>query len=309
MLRRILRSPTVWIGLIVVLAAATLPLYVSGYILGLLTIAYFFGVFSMAWDLLFGFANEVNFGPTFLIGLGAYTAGILDNLYQPPIFVCVAAGVFAAVTGGVVLALPALRVRGPYFGLTTLVAVLMLQNFVVVAAGLTGGEIGLTVPDVISIDDKVNYWISLGLMSVSGAILYGLSRSPVGLILQASGQDPVQAGALGFNVTKHKLAAFVVSAFFSGLAGALMVFYLGAASVGTFVDVTVGVQVIVGAVLGGRRTILGAALGATFLIVMGESLRPLGDLATFIVSAIALAVVLVFPGGLLGMVKGAREAA
>ncbi|MGO9772999.1 MAG: branched-chain amino acid ABC transporter permease [Roseiarcus sp.] len=309
MLRRILRSPTVWIGLIVVLAAATLPLYVSGYILGLLTIAYFFGVFSMAWDLLFGFANEVNFGPTFLIGLGAYTAGILDNLYQPPIFVCVAAGVFAAVTGGVVLALPALRVRGPYFGLTTLVAVLMLQNFVVVAAGLTGGEIGLTVPDVISIDDKVNYWISLGFMSVSGAILYGLSRSPVGLILQASGQDPVQAGALGFNVTKHKLAAFVVSAFFSGLAGALMVFYLGAASVGTFVDVTVGVQVIVGAVLGGRRTILGAALGATFLIVMGESLRPLGDLATFIVSAVALVVVLVFPGGLLGMVKGAREAA
>ncbi len=309
MLRRILRSPTVWIGLIVVLAAATLPLYVSGYILGLLTIAYFFGVFSMAWDLLFGFANEVNFGPTFLIGLGAYTAGILDNLYQPPIFVCVAAGVFAAVTGGVVLALPALRVRGPYFGHTTLVAVLMLQNFVVVAAGLTGGEIGLTVPDVISIDDKVNYWISLGFMSVSGAILYGLSRSPVGLILQASGQDPVQAGALGFNVTKHKLAAFVVSAFFSGLAGALMVFYLGAASVGTFVDVTVGVQVVVGAVLGGRRTILGAALGATFLIVMGESLRPLGDLATFIVSAVALVVVLVFPGGLLGMVKGAREAA
>ena len=48
-----------------------------------------------------------------------------------------------------------MRVRGPYFGLTTLVAVLMLQNFVVVAAGLTGGEIGLTVPDVISIDDKV----------------------------------------------------------------------------------------------------------------------------------------------------------
>ena len=157
------------------------------------------------------------------------------------------------------LALPALRVRGPYFGLTTLVAVLMLQNFVVVAAELTGGEIGLTVPDVISIDDKINYWIALGFMTVSGAILYGLSRSPVGLILQASGQDAVQAGALGFNVTKHKLAAFIVSAFFSGLAGALMVFYLGAASVGTFIDVTVGVQVIVGAVLGGRRTILGAA--------------------------------------------------
>ena len=143
---------------------------------------------------------------------------------------------------------------------------------------------------------------------MSGAILYGLSRSPVGLILQASGQDPVQAAALGFNVTKHKLAAFLVSALFSGLAGALMVFYLGAASVGTFIDVTVGVQVIVGAVLGGRRTILGGVLGAVFLVAFGETLRPLGDLATFIVSAVALAVVLFFPGGLLGMVKGAREA-
>jgi branched-chain amino acid transport system permease protein len=186
--------------------------------------------------------------------------------------------------------------------------VLMLQNFIVVAAGLTGGEIGLTVPDVISIDDKVNYWIALGFMAFSGAILYGLSRSPVGLILQASGQDAVQAGALGFNVVKHKLAAFVISALFSGLAGALMVFYLGSASVGTFVDVTVGVQVIIGAVLGGRRTILGAVLGAVFLIGANEALRPLGDLSNFIVSTMALVVVLLFPSGILGMLTRTREA-
>src|SRR5579863_6215642 len=295
------------LGLVVL--ASFLPLWVTGYILGLLTMAYYSGVFAMAWDLLFGFAGEVNFGPTFLVGTGAYTAGILDNLYQPPLAVCVAAGAFAAVIGGVVLALPALRVRGPYFGLTTLVAVLLLQNFVVVFADLTGGEIGLTVPDVISASDKINYWIALGFMTFSGLVLYGLSRSPVGLILQASGQDPVQAAALGFNVVKHKLASFIVSAFFSGLAGALMVFYLGAASVGTFVDISVGVQVIVGAVLGGRRTILGGALGAIFLISAGELLRPLGDLATFVVSAAALVVILAFPGGLFGMVGGSREAA
>jgi branched-chain amino acid transport system permease protein len=304
---RIISFRTVWICLLVVVLLSTLPLYVSGYILGLLTIAYYFGVFSMAWDLLFGFAGEVNFGPTFLIGVGAYTAGILDNLYQPPIWLCLIAGAFAAIAGGVVLALPALRVRGPYFGLTTLVAVLILQNFIVVAASLTGGEIGLTVPDVISIDDHVNYWIALGFMAASGAILYALSRSPVGLILQASGQDAVQAGALGFNVTKHKLAAFIMSAFFSGLAGALLVFYLGAASVGTLVDITVGVQVIIAAVLGGRRTILGAVLGAVFLIAAGEALRPLGDLSTFIVSAMALVVVLFFPSGLLGLLTRTRE--
>ena len=55
-----------------------LPQVASGYVLGLLTVAYYTAVFAMSWDLLFGFAGEVNFGPTFLIGIGAYTAGILD---------------------------------------------------------------------------------------------------------------------------------------------------------------------------------------------------------------------------------------
>jgi branched-chain amino acid transport system permease protein len=300
-----LRTLLIALGLIAL--AAFLPLFVSGYILGLLTIACYFAVFAMSWDLLFGFAGEVNFGPTFLIGVGAYTAGILDNVYQPPIWICLVAGTLAAVIGGVVLALPALRLRGPYFGLTTLVAVLMLQNFIVVDASLTGGEIGLTVPDVISVSDSVNYQIALWFMAASAAILFSLSRSPVGLILQASGQDPVQAGALGFNVTKHKLVAFVISAFFSGLAGALMVFYLGSASVGTFVDVTVGVQIIIAAVLGGRRTILGSVLGAVFLIAASETLRPLGDLSNFVVFAIALVVVLIFPSGFFGLLTRTRE--
>jgi branched-chain amino acid transport system permease protein len=295
------------VAFVVVALASFLPLGVSGYVLGLLTIACYFGVFAMAWDLLFGFAGEVNFGPTFLIGTGAYTAGILDNLYQPAIWLCIAAGALAAVAGGVILALPALRLRGPYFGLTTLVAVLMLQNFIVVDASLTGGEIGLTVPDVITISDAKNFEIALWFMAVSGAILFSLSRSPVGLILQASGQDAVQAAALGFNVTKHKLAAFTVSAFFSGLAGALLVFYLGSASVGTFIDITVGVQIIIAAVLGGRRTILGAVLGAIFIIAMSELLRPLGDLSNFVVFAMALVVVLLFPSGFFGLLTRTRE--
>jgi branched-chain amino acid transport system permease protein len=304
--RAALTSRLFWIGVALLAGGALLPIFASGYVLGLLTVAYYTAVFAMSWDLLFGFAGEVNFGPTFLIGLGAYTAGILDARFSPQLamWVCVVAGAAAAVIGGVLLALPALRLRGPYFGLMTLVAVLMLQNFVVVFADLTGGEIGLTVPDVLSIDAHTNYWIAFGFMAISGAILFGLSRSAIGLILQASGQDSVQAGALGFNVAKHKLAAFIVSAFFSGLAGSLMVFYMGTASVGTFIDIAVGVQVIIAAVLGGRRTVVGAAIGAIFLIGMGELLRPLGELATLIVSAIALIVILFFPDGFLGILRG-----
>jgi branched-chain amino acid transport system permease protein len=290
------------VAVVVMALLAFLPLGVSGYVLGLLTLAYYFGVFAMAWDLLFGFAGEVNFGPSFLIGVGAYTAGLLNHYPHWPIWACVIVGAIASVAAGLLLAIPALRLSGPYFGLVTLVAVLLLQNVIVLFAGITGGEIGLDLPDVLSIDDASNYWIALAFLGISGALLFGLSRSAVGLILQASGQDAVQAGALGFNVTKHKLAAFCVSALFSGLAGAMLIFYEGTASPGTVVDIAVGVQVIIAAVLGGRRTILGAALGAIFLIVAGEILRPLGQLSTFVVSAVALLVILFFPGGFLGAV-------
>ena len=294
------RSPLFWIATATVGVAALLPLWFSAYLLGVLTAAYYFGVFAMAWDLLFGFAGEVNFGPTFLIGVGAYAAAILNSTYGLPIPVCVVAAAFAAVVGGILLAVPALRLRGPYFGLVTLVAVLLLQNFVVIFAGVTGGEIGMTVPDVLSVDVNTNYWYALSFLVLCAVLLFGLSRSAVGLILQASGQDAVEAAALGFNVTKHKIAAFCVSALFSGTAGAMLIFYMGTASVDTVVDVAIAVQIIIAAVLGGRRTILGAVLGAVFLIVANEFLRPLGQLNAFVVAAIALAVILFFPDGLLG---------
>ncbi len=286
-------------ALLVVVLLAAFPFITGEYVLGLLTLAFYFAVFAMSWDLLFGFAGEVNFGPSFLTGIGAYAAGLLNHYANWPIPACVAAGAVAAVLAGVVLAIPALKLRGPYFGLVTLVAVLMLQNIITLFAGVTGGEIGLDLPDVLSIDAATNYWIALGFMTISGAVLFGLSRSSAGLILQAAGQDAIEAAALGFNVAKHKLAAFCVSALFSGLSGAMLVFYMGTVSVGTVVDLAVGVQVIIATVLGGRRTILGAAIGAVFLIVAGELLRPLGQLSTFVVSGFALVVILVVPGGFL----------
>jgi branched-chain amino acid transport system permease protein len=304
---RLFRSRLLWIAATALLIAALLPFWLSAYILGILTVGYYFGVFGMAWDLLFGFAGEVNFGPTFLIGLGAYTAAILDNELGPPIIVSVIAGALVALAGGLLLAVPALRLRGPYFGLMTLVAVLLLQNLIVIFAHFTGGEIGMTVPDVLSIDASVNYWYSLAFLTVSAILLFGLSRSALGLILQACGQDTIEAQALGFNVTKHKLAAFSVSALFSGIAGALLIFYMGAASVDTVIDLSIGIQIIISAVLGGRRTILGAVLGAVVLIAATEMLRPLGQLNNFVVAAVALAVILFFPDGLLGHLLRPKE--
>ena len=108
-------------------------------------------------------------------------------------------------------------------------------------------------------------------------------------------------GATGFALI------FGVSGVLNLSHGALMVFYLGSASVGTFIDITVSAQIIIAAVVGGRRTILGAVLGAIFLIAMSEALRPLGDLSNFVVFTIALIVVLLFPGGFFGLLTRGRE--
>jgi branched-chain amino acid transport system permease protein len=303
----LIHSRGFWIATLIVVVGASGPWWLSAYILSVLTSAYYFGVFAMSWDLLFGFAGEVNFGPTFLIGLGAYGAAILNSTMGFAIPICLVFGVVVALIGGLLLAVPALRLHGPYFGLITLVSVLLLRNAIVIFAHITGGEIGMTVPDVLSISANVNYWYAFGFMVVSAIILFGLSRSAIGLILQASGQDAIEAAALGFNVTKHKLAAFCVSAAFSGLAGGMLVFYLGAASVDTVIDLSIAVQIIIAAVLGGRRTILGAALGAIVLVVADEALRPLGQLNTFVVSAAALAVILFFPDGMLGYLLHGKE--
>jgi len=308
-MQRIPKTRLIILAMFFLIIAYSLPLYAKAYLLGLLTVAYYFGIFSMSWDQLFGYAGEVNFGPTFLIGLGAYTAGILNNQFGLGIYWCILTGSLASVVGGVLLALPALRLKGPYFGLTTLVAVLLLQNMIVVMADITGGEIGLTVPDVIAINDTANYYIALGVMTVSGFILYAFANSRFGLILEAIGQNPTEAASLGFNVTKHKLTAFIISAFFSGIAGAFLVFYFGSASVGTLIEVSVGVQVIIAAVLGGRRTILGAVLGSIFMISATEALRPLGTLSTFVVSLIALAVIMIAPGGFLSFLASKQESA
>ena len=298
----------VLLSLVLVLAAlAVAPLVgISDYIIGVLTMICYYGVFAMSWDLLFGYAGEVNFGPSFLIGLGAYGAGLADADYSLPVPVCIAIGTLAAVIGGLVLAVPALRLRGPYFGLITLVAVLLLQDAIVIFAGTTGGEIGLSVPDFISSSATVNFYYAFGLMVIAGGVLMTVANSPFGLILQAAGQDPIEAQALGFNIVKHKVAAFVLSAFFSGLAGAFLVFYLGTASVNAMVDVAVGIQVIIAAVLGGRRTIIGSVLGAAFLIGAGEILRPIGQLSGFVVAALALLVILFIPNGLLGLLHERR---
>jgi len=280
---------------------ACLPWFLSLYIAGVLTIAFYFSVFTMSWDLLFGYSGEVNFGPTFLIGVGAYAAGLFNVNTHLPVLVCVLLGTLMAVIAGLLLVAPALRLRGPYFCLITLVSVLVLAEFITIFAQYTGGEIGMTLPGIISTSTMVNYYLALALVCVSAGVFLTITSSPIGLILQAGAQDPVAAESLGFGIVKYKILAFSLSAFFSGLSGALLVFYMGTASVSMVVSISVTLQIIIAAIIGGRHTILGPILGSLFIIVTGQWLQYLGQLDYVAVSILALIILLFLPDGIAGI--------
>ncbi|MFZ0928978.1 MAG: branched-chain amino acid ABC transporter permease [Syntrophobacteraceae bacterium] len=287
-------------GLLLVIFVC-LPWFFSFYIVGVLTIAFYFSVFTMSWDLLFGYSGEVNFGPTFLIGVGAYAAALFNVNTSLPVFACVLLGTLMAVMAGLLLVAPALRLRGPYFSLITLVSVLVLSEFITIFAQYTGGEIGMSLPGILSMSSMVNYYLALALVCVAAAVFLTITSSPIGLILQAAAQDPIAAESLGFNIVKYKILAFSLSAFFSGLSGALLVFYMGTVSVSVVVSVSVILQIIIAAIIGGRRTILGPILGSLFIILTGQWLQYLGQLDYVAVSILALIMLLFLPDGIAGI--------
>ncbi|MGN8158901.1 branched-chain amino acid ABC transporter permease [Salinisphaera sp. SWV1] len=297
-----LRSFQFWIMLAVLVVLALLPYESSYYILGVLTIAYIFTGFAMSWDLLFGYSGEVNFGPTFFIGVGAYASALLNVHTGLGVWSCIALGAFAAVVAGLLMVAPALRLRGPYFGVITLVAALILEKLIVTFSSVTGGEVGLGVPGLLSLSTWVNYYDALIFMLISGLVLFLIGRSSIGLILEASGQDPIATQALGINIVKYKIVGFILSAFISGWAGAMMIFYFGTVSISTVVAVSVTLQVIISTILGGRRSIIGPAIGAIFIIVANEILRPLGQLNNVVVALVALIILLSFPDGFIGLI-------
>ncbi len=289
------------LGIFSIAVFSFFPLFLSLYVIGVLTIAFYFSVFTMSWDLLFGYSGEVNFGPTFLIGIGAYTAALLNINTSLPVAACIIFGTIAAVVAGILLVAPALRLRGPYFGLVTLVSVLLLEELLTVFAQYTGGEIGISLRGVLSLSSITNYYYALILVVITALILIFITSSPFGLILQASAQDPIEAESLGFNIVKYKILAFVLSAFFSGLSGALLVFYLGTASVSIVVSIAVGLQIIIAVIVGGRRTIVGPILGALFIVLTSEWLQFLGQLDYAAVSILALIVMILIPDGIVGI--------
>ncbi len=278
-----------------------LPLFLPTGTIRVMIFANFLALFAMSWDAISGRTGYISFGHPFLIGLAAYTTAILTYHLDVPLWLSIPAGILAAVIGGTLFFLPALRIRGTYFALVTLAFMELIYELTkVVAPSVTGGTRGLSGIDPVVRGAIPNYYLSFALTFAVGVALWLLFRTRMGAALSAIRMDEDAVTASGLSTTRLKLFAFMVSAFIAGVGGAFYTHYLGSIAPRGLFDINFLFTILVAALLGGSGTVAGPILGAYFLTFLLEYLRPVlpGPERYFIYGSIALVVYVLEPRGL-----------
>jgi branched-chain amino acid transport system permease protein len=267
------------------------------YVLTIFIYANVYAVFAASWDMLAGVTGQFSFGQALFFGVAAYVSGNL-NLYQglEPWMAIPLGGAFGVIVGFVV-ALPSLRLKGPYFAITSLIFPSILSGIIFMYPELTGGEEGLYGLTQLSNNITVTYYLSLFLMLISILVLFKIASSRIGMIFRSIRDDEEVAEASGINTVKYKFLSFGLSGLFAGIAGAFQAHLL--MFVGPFIfNPFYSFQAMLYAGLGGMGTIVGSVVGAYMMSTLNEMLR---DLVEFRVLMTAIVMLLVFrylPGGL-----------
>lgn len=279
----------------VVAYIAILPFISNNYILSIIVLANAFAIYAMAWDFLSGLSGYMNFGPSFFVGAGAYTVGILFIEFGVPLFVAIPAAFVLAVVAGLVFAYPSLRLRGFYFTLVTVLLPLLALKFTTIFSDISGGRLGLQGIPRLSLVEA--YYVGFLLVALTFGALYWLAQSDFGLVLRSIKANELAVESAGLDTTMFKLGGFVISAFFTAVGGIFYAFYVGIVAPSTTFDLHISIEIIIGAFLGGVGTIYGPIGGAYIFIVLRELLAPLGNIRFVILFLLALLIVIVLPGG------------
>lgn len=236
-------------------------------------------IFAMSWDFQSGFTGYISFGHSVLSGSAAYAAAMLLTHVDPEMNFHVVAivAIVVALVVGLLVALPSLRLEGPYFSLITFVAVLLLTRLIGAFGEWTNGELGLRINRNIqwapgATEPFARYYLMLFPMLLVGIVLVYLARSNTGLILTAIRENEPAVSAAGLNPTKFKLWSFVVSSIPMGLGGVLLLVFYGSVDPSTFVIVDNSIEMIAMAVIGGMASILGPLFGAFLFVFLADQL-------------------------------------
>jgi branched-chain amino acid transport system permease protein len=282
------------------------PVTQQPYILRILIFTNMFVIFAVSWDFISGYTGQMNFGHALFFGVAAYTTAFL-NRGAPlgpgwPIWATIPLGAIAAVAAGVLMCLPALRLRGPYLSLVTLAFPLILLGVIFSFTQFTGGELGISGISGISDSRITSYYISVVVMLVSVMIMWKLTDTKsslvrTGIILHAIREDEIAARASGINTIRYKLFAFAVGGFFAGIAGAMYAHFLKIAGPSTL-ELSLSFQAIIWTVFGGIVSIYGAVVGTYILYPLTESLRFISEYRMLIFAVIVILILLFMPEGI-----------
>lgn len=241
-----------------------------------------YALFACAFNLLIGFAGLVSFGHATFFGGASYLCGYALASLGFPTELGILAGTAASALIGFAVGSLAIRRQGVYFSMITLALAQMLYFFYL-QAPFTGGEDGLqAIPrgrlfGVIDLgDDLIMYYVVVAICLAGFALIVRTVHSPFGQVLQAIKANEARAISLGYDVSKYKVLAFVLSAALAGLAGATKAVVLGSA---TLTDVHWGMSglVILMTLIGGMGTFIGPVIGAAVIVGLENKLGDIGD--------------------------------
>lgn len=289
---------TLMVGLLAVAALFAFPM-ASGnpYYIHLVETIMIYAIVLFGLDIVVGYTGQVSLGHAGLFGIGAYTAGVLIMQLDAPVFVTLPAAIAVAALFGIVLALPALRVTGPYLAMVTLAFGTIVQILINEMDFLTNGPMGITLskPELLGhkLDEVEYYWLVAAMLLGSLLVVHRVLRSHLGRAFEALRGSPVASDCMGVSVYLYKVFAFVVSAGLAGLAGALYAYSEQYISPNTY-NFEQTVLFLLAIIMGGRKTRTGALLGAAIIVLLPKLLD---DLEMFRIVAVALAVVVAISAG------------
>jgi branched-chain amino acid transport system permease protein len=249
-------------------------------------------------DIVVGYTGQVSLGHAGLFGVGSYVTGVLIMKWNLAWYLAIPASIGGAALFGAILALPALRVTGPYLAMVTLAFGTIVQILINEMTDLTNGPMGITLtkPEFFGkqLTDTGYYYMVAVFLVLSVIVVDRLLKSHLGRAFEALRDSPIASDCMGVSVYRYKVYAFVISAGFAGLAGSLYSYSEQYISPNTY-SFELTILFLLAVIMGGRKTRSGAMIGAVIVVMLPSLLQ---DVALFRQIAIAALVIGVIGSGI-----------
>lgn len=296
------------LGELVLLAVlVAIPMATSEFRTVLITEILIMALFAMSFNLLFGYTGLLSFGHAAYFGLGAYGAALVLKRVAPSIPLAFVSGVLLAALAGLVIGYFCVRLDEIYFAMLTLAFAQMIFAVAEKWTSVTGGSdglVGIPRPPLHLLGVKVPisdipsyYYFTLVLVLVATWVLWRIVNSPFGLTLKAIRESPERAEFTGIPVRRYRLIAFVLSATFSGLAGAIFAPFERAITP-QIIFWSKSAEPVLMSLLGGMRVFLGPAVGSAIFMIVKEVISSQTEFWAIVLGALLIILVIFLPGGI-----------